>query len=122
MPKITKYLGILLIVMGLLSYFGSGMISITAMIPAFFGVFFLAGGILAEKENLRKLVMHVAVLVAVLALLGTFRGLMNFFGYLGGGELERPLAVTMQAVMAVIMMAYIFMAVRSFIQARRSRV
>ena len=121
MPKLKKYMGILLIIMGLLAYFGSGMVSITALIPAFFGIVFLAGGILAEKENLRKHVMHVVVLVAVLALFGTFRGLMSFFGYLGGAELERPLAVSMQAVMAALMIAYIILAVRSFIQARSSR-
>jgi hypothetical protein len=121
MPKLTKYLGIFLILMGLLSYFGSGMASITAMIPAFFGIVFLAGGILAEKENLRKHVMHVVVLVAILALIGTFRGLMSFFGYLGGAELERPLAVGMQALMAVLMIGYLFLAIRSFISARRNR-
>jgi hypothetical protein len=119
MPKLTKYLGIFLIAMGLVSYFGSGMVSITAMIPAFFGIVFLAGGILAEKENLRKHVMHVVVVIALLALIGTFRGLISYFGYLGGAELERPLAVGMQALMAVLMILYLFLAIRSFIMARR---
>jgi hypothetical protein len=119
MPKLTKYLGIFLIAMGLLSYFGSGMASLTAMIPAFFGIVFLAGGILAEKDNLRRHVMHIVVVIAVLALVGTFRGLMSFIGYLGGAELERPFAVGMQALMAVLMITYLFLAIRSFIDARR---
>lgn len=118
-PKLTKYFGFLLILIGLASYFGSGMVSITALIPAFFGVIFLAGGILAGKQNFRKVVMHIMVVVAVIALVGTFSGLISFFGYLGGTEVERPVAVTMQAVVAVLMIIYLIFAIKSFIDARR---
>jgi hypothetical protein len=119
MPKLTRYLGIFLIAIGLVAYFGSGMVSLTAMIPSFFGIVFLAGGILAEKEKMRKHVMHVVVLIAVLALFGTFRGLTGFIGYLGGAELERPLASGIQALMAVLMIGYIAVAIKSFVNARR---
>jgi hypothetical protein len=122
MTKISKYLGILLILIGLISYFGSGMVSLTAMIPAFFGVIFLVGGILAARDNLRKIVMHILVVVAVIALVGTFSGLISFFGYLGGAETERPLAAGMQALVAVLMIAYIALAIKSFVDARRKPV
>ena len=64
--------------------------------------------------------MHVAVLVALVALLGTARSL-RFLPDLFNGTAEKPAAVITQAVNAFLSLGFILLAVRSFIQARRAR-
>ncbi len=54
MANVTIGLGIVLLALGLGSYFGTGRTSVTALIPAFFGLPLLALGWLALKENVRK--------------------------------------------------------------------
>ena len=58
MAKITIGLGLVLIALGLGSYFGTGQASVTALIPAFFGLPLLLLGLVALKERMRKNAMH----------------------------------------------------------------
>jgi len=64
--------------------------------------------------------MHAAVLIALLAFLGTARSLPHL-PELFNGTAEKPAAVITQAINAALSLAFIFFAVRSFIQARRAR-
>ena len=64
--------------------------------------------------------MHAAVLVALLALLGTAKSLA-YLPDLFRGTSEKPAAVITQSLNAGLSILYIFLAVRSFIQARRAR-
>ena len=92
----------------------------TALIPCVFGVLFLIFGLLARKDNLRKHVMHAAVLIALLAFLGTARSLPHL-PELFNGTAEKPAAIITQSLNAGLSLLYIILAVRSFIQARRAR-
>ena len=121
MPKITVILGILLIVLGVIGWISTSFVSITALIPAFFGIVFLILGLLGRKEGARKHAMHIAAVLAIIGLFGSFRGLTQLPTLLGGGHLERPAAVAAQAVMAVLVLIFIILAVKSFIDARRAR-
>lgn len=98
----------------------TGSVHKTALIPCAFGVLFVLFGFLAFKENLRKHAMHAAVLVALLALLGTAKALA-YLPDLFRGTSEKPAAVITQSLNAGLSILYIFLAVRSFIQARRAR-
>lgn len=80
----------------------------------------MALGLLAQKENLRKHMIHAALLVVLLALLGTARSLLKLPSAFDGTA-ERPFAIYAQAATAVLSIAYLALGVRSFIQARRSR-
>lgn len=42
MPSTTRIVGILLMILGLASYWLTGRTSVTALIPAFFGILFVA--------------------------------------------------------------------------------
>jgi hypothetical protein len=121
MPSLTLWLGIILTALGIFGYIGSGAESVTALIPAFFGIVFILLGVLAKKERLRKHVMHAAAVLAVLGFAGSVRGLSSLFTLLGGGDVPRPLATIMQSVMALLMIAFIVLAVKSFVDARRQR-
>lgn len=115
----TIYLGIILILLGLVSYFGAGGESVTALIPSFFGILFVILGLLARNEKIRKHIMHAALLLAVLGLAGTFGGLIKFFGLLAGAEAARPLAIYAQSLMAVLSIIYLGFGIKSFIDARK---
>lgn len=118
MPNITIIIGSLLIILGLTGYFGVGSESITALIPAFFGIVIAALGFLGKKENIRKHVMHAALLMALLGLIGSFTGIPKTITMLDGGDIARPAAALAQAVMALICLVYLILGIQSFIKAR----
>ncbi len=120
MAKITIGLGLVLIVLGLGGYFGTGRESVTALIPAFFGLPLLILGLIARNERRRKTAIHIAVGIGLLGFAGTVRGLMKLPVLLTGGELERPTAVAVQAAMAIVCLVFVLLCVWSFIKARRA--
>lgn len=120
MPSTTIALGVVLIVLGLTGYFLTGAASVTALIPAFFGIVIALLGLVAREERRRKHAIHAAVVVALIGFLGSFRGLLGI-GDVFAGTAARPAAVLSQSLMALLTLGYIVMAVRSFIAARRSR-
>jgi uncharacterized membrane protein len=117
MPSTTRNLGIVLILLGLISYFGTGRTSVTALIPAFFGAVFIILAIVSNNPSARKHAMHAAVAIALVGLLGT---LVRLVPALTGGELTRP-AVLAQLVMSLLLIGYIALGIKSFKEARRAR-
>lgn len=121
MASLTIAIGVLLTLLGLGGYFGSGMVSVTALIPAVFGVLLLLAGVLARNPTRRKMAMHIAVVVGLLGFLGSVSGIPKTFALLQGETVERPAAAIAQAVMALLTGVFVVFCVRSFIDARRSR-
>ncbi len=111
--------GVALIVLGLAGYFGAGAASLTALIPAAFGVVLAALGAIARNDGRRKLAMHVAVVVALAGFLGSVSGLLKLPRLVSGNEVARPLAVVAQSVMALLTAYFVALCVKSFIDARR---
>lgn len=118
MPTITRSVGFLLILLGVVGYVGTGAASITALIPALVGALFLILAMVARNPNARKHVMHAAVAIALLAVIG---GVPRIIAAANAGDLQRP-AVLAQIAMAVILAVYVLLGVKSFIDARRARV
>ena len=119
MPAITMILGVLLTLLGVGFYFGTGASSVTALIPAFLGVPLFVAGVLARREGWRRHAMHAAVLIALLGAVGSARGLLQLPALLLGQEVTRPAAVTAQSLTAVLCLAFVGLAIRSFVQARK---
>lgn len=119
LPRLTIIYGILLILLGAVGYTASGAASITALIPALFGVPVLAAGLLALNEAWRKHAMHAAAALALLGVLGTVRALTKLPALLSGGEVARPGAVVAQLVMLALSAVFLALCVRSFIAARK---
>lgn len=117
MPTTTRLVGIILMVVGIASYWLTGRTSVTALIPAFIGVIFVILAYAARNEAIRKHVMHVAV---ALALLGTLGTLGRAVPAIMDGQLMRP-AVLAQLVTGAVLAFYVYMGVQSFIAARRAR-
>ena len=121
MATTTIGFGVVLILLGIGGWAGSGMEHPTALIPAAFGLLLAVFGAMARDEKKRKMAMHIAVVVGLLGFLGTVSGLASLPAVLSGGAVERPMAVVSKSIMAVLMLIYVALCVRSFISARRTR-
>ena len=117
MASTTRTFGIVLILLGLASYFLTGRTSVTALIPAFFGAVFVILALVARSDAAQKHAMHAAVAIALIGLLGTLGRLVPA---IAAGNLTRP-AVLAQLVMTVLLAIYIALGVKSFKEARRAR-
>ena len=103
----TLLYGILITVLGIIGYFATGQVSKTALIPCVFGlpVIFLAITTwLRPKINKQTLIA--ALVIAVLAFLGTVKGVGGLVTLIGGGEIARPTATIFQAIMAIASLGY----------------
>ncbi len=118
MPSTTRLFGLILIVLGVASYVMTGRTSVTAMIPAFIGVVLVICALIARSnESARKHAMHAAVAVGLIGAVGAlYRGVP---AALDGGA-SRP-AVMSQLATGGLLLIYVALGVRSFIEARKVR-
>jgi hypothetical protein len=114
---ITRGIGAVLVVVGLVAYLGTGMESVTALAPAVLGVVLGVLGLLAGKPDLHRHMIHAALVVALLGLLASAMPLMELPA-LFAGEAERPVAVVTSGLMALLCLVYLVLGVRSFVAAR----
>ena len=152
MAKITVATGILLIILGVVGYMGSepgngdakgsateqastsesgdvesndnkeGKKSVTALIPAFVGALLTFFGLLALKDSLRKLAMHIAVAIGLLGFLaGAGRGAMGIGKFLSGDPSLNQRSFLFVWLMAIICGIFVFLCVQSFIAARKQQ-
>jgi hypothetical protein len=117
MAGTTRTVGLLLIVLGVASYLGTGRTSVTALIPAFFGAALVICALIARQEAARKHAMHAAVAIG---LLGAIAALARAIPAAMGGQATRP-AVLAQLAMGALLVVYVGLGVQSFIAARRAR-
>ena len=113
MAPITLGYAVLMIALGLITYFATGAKSVTALIPTFFGLAFLLCGVLALKEQLRKHAMHAASALGLIAFMAAV-AVLTIRGSTGAAAVE-------QGIMAALSLAFVVLCVRSFIMARRAR-
>lgn len=116
MPRITIGLGGVLIAIGVIAYIATAFASWTALIPAILGAVILICGLIGNKRP--KVGVHIALVVAILGILGTAMNVMQV-GALLAGEAERPAAVITSVITFVLLVVYVVLGVRSFIAARR---
>jgi hypothetical protein len=121
MPTLTTFVAVLLIAVGLGGFVGSGLQARTALLPAALGVLLAVCAVLARNPKARMHAMHAAVLVALVGLLGSLPGVLHLPALLAGQPVVGPLVVAAQSITAVLCLAYLVVAIRSFIQARRAR-
>lgn len=119
MVKESFLTSLLLIALGLYGYFSSDRVSMTALIPTFFGVGIGLLTLIGLKLKLKKHAMHMAVLIAFLGLLGSLRGSIQFIKYILGEEIARPFAAKAQVSMFLICLIYVLLSVRWFLKNRK---
>jgi uncharacterized membrane protein HdeD (DUF308 family) len=117
---ITLLFALAYILLGLGGFVLTGSTHKTALIPCAFGILFVLFGLFAFKDKFRKHAMHAAVLIALLAFVGTAKALAHL-PELFNSTAEKPASIITQSLNAGFSILYIILAVRSFIQARRAR-
>jgi hypothetical protein len=121
MVGITLAAGAALIATGVAGFVGTGMAHPTALIPAVFGALIVAAGVVATRGGKVKMhAVHAALVVALLGFLGTAKAFLKLPALLAGTA-ERPAAILAQTVTAVVCVAFLALAIRSFIAARKAR-
>jgi len=123
MAQLSMTFGGVLILLGVGGYFGTGRSSMTALIPAFFGIALVVLGAIAARSGQRgrMIAMHLAALIGLVGIIGPAVQALPKVGALIAGNAERPAAIILQLVMGILCAAFTALCVRSFIAARRSR-
>ncbi len=116
---IAIVIGAILTVLGVGGYFLTGQVSATALIPAAFGILFIALGALAQNDKWRKHAMHLAVALAALGIAGAFEGVISVIKLWSGTQIARPGAAYSRAIMVVACLVFLILGIRSFVTARR---
>jgi hypothetical protein len=117
MPTTTRVVGFVLIAIGLIGYFATGLASLTALIPAMLGAVMLVLALAARSPDARKHAMHIAIAIALISVVGT---VPRLFPAVMAREYQRP-AVIAQAAMVLVLAFYLLLGVKAFIDARRAR-
>ena len=122
MPSTSIACGFLLIIIGVAGYvYGmmDGRASLTALIPALFGLILIVlGAVSRTKEHLRKHLMHAAVTVGLIGFIATTSSFFKIPALLNGTA-DRPAAVIAQLATALVCLIFVLLCVKSFADARR---
>ena len=121
MTTLTIGIGAWLIALGIAGYVMTGMVSLTALIPAAFGLLLALLGAYGRAASRRPTAMHLAMGVALVGILGSIGGLAPALQWLSGTEVARPAAALSRSLMAITLLIYLAAGIRSFIAARANR-
>ena len=114
-PRIAIYDGAFLLLWGIAAYIISDESSITAMIPSFMGAPLLILGILSERmPNMRHHLMHAAMVLAVVMVLGGARVFTKM------SEMSN-LAISSHVVLILVGVCFMACGIMSFRAARLAR-
>lgn len=116
MARVSMIIGALLVALGAGAYYGTSRASVTALIPAAFGLPILVLGILAVRQRWRQHAMHGAALLAIVGFLVTISGLFELLHMV----LAQP-ALLAKSAMAILCGTHAGLALKSFIEARRRK-
>jgi len=119
MPRIIFSFSIIFVLLGLGAYLLTGRQSVTALIPAIFGLLLAGAGALSRKTP--KHGGHLAAVIGLLGFLGTARSFGKVPALLSGEPVQRASAVGVQAVFAVLCLIFVGLCVKSFVDTRRAR-
>jgi hypothetical protein len=124
MAKVSLVFAVLLVILGLVGYVITGSVHPTALIPTWFGLALGLFGFLAisPNESRRKVFMHINVTIGLVGLIGAAASALHEYGHARSlGMAPNSIALASQLTMAGLMLIYVNLCVRSFINARRSR-
>ena len=120
MAGLSVLMGFLLILLGVVGYVASDMVSPTALIPAAFGVVILMLGAYGRAPGRRAVAMHLAMGIAIVGVIGSVAGLLAVARWMTGSyDGPLTLAPIARALMAVLLVIYLAAGIKSFVAARR---
>ncbi len=118
MSSISVVFGILLNIVGLVGFFGTGAAHPTALIPCALGILLIICGLLARNEKIRIHVMHVAVLVGLLGFGATVSSYGLIFAVLKQTAGEKTNSSIAKMATALLCGLFVARCIQSFVEAR----
>jgi len=112
MAQFTTLLGGMLIILGVASYFATDGVSITALIPSFFGFIIGLIGASARNKNSLKQSIGIASILALVGLFATVDGVINLFIEISGQAISKTL-------MAFFCLLYLIIAANWFLNSKQ---
>lgn len=104
----------ILIILGLLGYFGSETPSVTALIPVIAGVILLL--LTKSMKNENRVVAHIVVVLTLLIFISLFKPLSGALGRNDTGAIVRVVIMLLSNIVALAVY------IKSFVDARRNKV
>lgn len=123
MAKTTIWLGVALILIGLFGWVSSSYVW-PSLIPVFVGVALsLFGGLaLTDNPKRRMLFMHIVVTVELIGFIVTVRSIAHYVEMMRGRQFPQPVVIEENAAVAVVLLFFVLLSIRSFVMARRTRI
>jgi hypothetical protein len=113
----TIIFGSILIAVGLIAFSATSYASMTALIPSIMGLIMVLLGLVARAiPDAARGALISAVVIAVLAILGSMRGVVPFVALLRGEDVVRPVAVVAQS--TTLLLAVIYLIVLAVLRSR----
>ena len=111
MPRLLRLLGYVLVLLGVALWVATGRSQPTALIPAGFGVVFIALAHAARRPGVARSALRGGALLALVGAIGGFvKGMPGVISQLQGEAIPRPLAIWGQITMGVLCLAYVIIA------------
>ena len=121
MNRLTRGLGAVLIVVGVVAFILTGASSPTALIRAVLGLAILALGFLASRPALHRHAIHGAMLLAIILVAGSAPVAATFMMHLmSAGPAVRPGAGAAYTITLLLCAAYLVVGIRSFVAEHRT--
>lgn len=114
----TRLFGGVLVAVGVVAYVVTGAEHITALLPAFLGLPILLAGLVAGQQRRQRTAIGLAVVLALLGVLGTAMNVAELPAMLAGDEVQRPVAVITSTITAVLCLVYVVAGIRWFLAGR----
>ena len=121
MTKLPRLFGVLLIAVGAYGYWASGSGSMTALIPAYFGIGLIIAGLLAKIESMHKHAMHLAALLGLLGAIGAGMRLPKSFEAWQASPETASLAFSTQFAMFSLCTLFFILCLMNFVKNRRAK-
>ena len=103
----TLVYSIALILLGLIGYIITGMQSITALIPSFWGIIIiLLVFMLTKRMNKPTILVWTLTVLGVIGFIATVNGIPKLLTLISGDNISRPSAAISQTIMAVLSLFY----------------
>lgn len=111
-------LGVALVVLGVGAWIVTGFASVTALIPAVFGILVVAFASIGRETDRETLAVFGIGALGALAVLGSLRAVPDLFALATGESVDSTVAVASQGIVIVLGLALVIVAARAMLADR----
>ena len=111
-------IGVALVVLGIGAWVLTDFASMTALIPALFGILLVGLSSAGQETNHERLAVYGIGALGALGVLGSLRGVPDIIAFVTGGEVDSTVAVASQGSMIVLGLVLVVVAVRAVLASR----